>query len=153
MILRGKGEAKVSFNLVYYIDESNFTPEEKEAFDRLKSNPESPEYIKLENILYNKYAVELVKRQVDTIGCELIEVYKREFEEHPIEDSEGRINAMTFITQQLLVAEYGEKIKNNEDIFCHICGQKIINHNILNFNDLKIICDDCSCIIRKSKNK
>ena len=44
MILRGKGEAKISFDLVYYIDESNFTPEEKEAFDRLKSNPESPEY-------------------------------------------------------------------------------------------------------------
>lgn len=32
MILRALGEVKTYYNLVYYIDESKFTPEEKRSF-------------------------------------------------------------------------------------------------------------------------
>ena len=153
MILRALGEVKTYYNLVYYIDESKFTPEEKEAFDKLKSNPDSSEYIELEHKLYDKYGVKLVMEQNGKEEKELIEVYKREFEQNPIEDSEGRIYALNFMTQQILVREYGDKFKNNEDVFCHICGHKITNHDIIYFNDLKVICEDCSRIIRESKNK
>ena len=153
MILRALGEVKTYYNLVYYIDESKFTPEEKEAFDRLKANPDSSEYIELEHKLYDKYGIRLVMEQNGKEEKELIEVYKREFEEHPIENKDGEILAINYITQQVLVSVFGDKYKEGKEVFCHICGSKIPHDGMVYFNDLKYICKDCYAKIQTAKKK
>lgn len=153
MLLRAEGVASINYDLVYYLDESKFTPEEKEAFDRLKVNPETSEYIDLEQSLFEKYAVKLVQKTYKPDEFKLIEVTKREFEKHPLVDKDGKIFATAFLLQQLLTVECRDKLVKGEEVFCHICGDKIVNDGIIYFNDLKVICKNCHSKIHDKKNK
>ena len=153
MILRAKGTSTIHYDLVYHLDESKFTPEEKEAFDRLKVNPESTEYIDLEQRLFEKYAVKLVQKAYKPDDYKLTEVTKREFEKHPLVDNDGKIFAAAFLLQQLLTVECRDKLVNGEEVFCHICGDKIVNDGIIYFNDLKVICKNCHSKIHEKENK
>ena len=50
-------------------------------------------------------------------------------------------NAMEFITKQITLAYYCDKLKCGEKVNCYVCGKPI--KNIIGIHDNKPICRDC----------
>lgn len=50
-------------------------------------------------------------------------------------------NAMEFITKQMVLAYYCDKLKCGEEVNCSVCGKPI--KNIIGIHDNKPICRDC----------